>query len=49
VARRYTDDERDNFDIWLPVWLARYNKLVFGALYLAGIAYALEHWMQSPG
>jgi hypothetical protein len=41
VAARYTDDRRDNFDIYLPEWLARNNKLVFGALYLVGIACTL--------
>ena len=37
VAARYTDDRRDNFDIYLPEWLARHNKLIFGALYVGGI------------
>ena len=41
VAGRYTEDRRDNFDIYLPLWLARYNKEVFGSLYLAGIAYTV--------
>jgi polyferredoxin len=39
VAGRYTEDRRDNFDIYLPLWLARYNKHVFGSLYVAGILY----------
>jgi len=37
VAARYTDDRRDNFDIYLPQWLARHNKLIFGALYVFGV------------
>ena len=37
VAARYTDDRRDNFDIYLPLWLARNNKTVFGWLFLAGV------------
>ena len=41
VAARYTSDRRDNFDIYLPLWLARYNKHVFGTLYVAGIVYTL--------
>ncbi|MBB6093295.1 polyferredoxin [Povalibacter uvarum] len=41
IAARYTSDRRDNFDIYLPLWLARYNKHVFGTLYVAGIAYTL--------
>lgn len=41
VAGRYTSDRRDNFDIYLPLWLARYNKQLFGALYVAGIVYTV--------
>lgn len=44
VAARYTHDRRDNFDIYLPVWLARYNKQLFGALYVAGIVYTVVVW-----
>ena len=44
VAARYTDDRRDNFDIYLPEWLARHNKLIFGALYFAGVALTLTTW-----
>jgi hypothetical protein len=47
VAARYTDDRRANFDIYLPEWLARYNKQVFGPLYLGGVAFALLHWLRS--
>jgi hypothetical protein len=43
VAARYTDDRRDNFDIYLPLWLARYNKLIFGCLFAAGLLYTLVH------
>lgn len=28
IAARYTDNRRDNFDIFLPEWLARHNKLI---------------------
>lgn len=40
VAARYTDDRRDDFDIYLPLFVARYNKQIFGGLYVVGIAYA---------
>lgn len=40
VAERYTEDRSDNFDIYLPVWLARHNKLIFGSLFIAGELYA---------
>ena len=39
VAARYTDDHRVNFDIYLPEWLARHNKEIFGPLYALGVAY----------
>jgi hypothetical protein len=44
VAARYTDDRRDNFDIYLPEWLARYNKQVFGPLYVLGILFTVARW-----
>ena len=45
VAARYTDDRRDNFDIYLPLWLARYNKTIFGWLYVAGLLVTLARWL----
>jgi hypothetical protein len=47
VAARYTDDRRDNFDIYLPLWLARYNQIVFGSLYVAGVVFAAVRWVQA--
>lgn len=44
LAARYTEDRRDNFDIYLPLWLARYNKQIFGALFVAGLAYVGYRW-----
>jgi hypothetical protein len=44
VAARYTDDRRDNFDIYLPLWLARYNKQIFGTLYALGVLFSLLKW-----
>jgi hypothetical protein len=46
VAARYTDDRRDNFDIYLPLWVARYNKQIFGSLFVAGIVYTIVQWRQ---
>jgi hypothetical protein len=46
VAERYTEDRRNNFDIYLPLWLATYNKQVFGGLYLASLVFALVRWVQ---
>ena len=41
IAARYTSDRADNFDIYLPLWLARYNKQIFGTMFVAGIVFAL--------
>jgi hypothetical protein len=46
VARRYTDDERSNFDIYIPAWLAAHTKPIFGLLYGGGIALALAGWIR---
>ncbi|MET0392925.1 MAG: hypothetical protein ABW019_07275 [Chitinophagaceae bacterium] len=32
LARRYSDSQQDNFDIFLPNWLARYTKLIYTTL-----------------
>jgi hypothetical protein len=44
VAARYTDDRRDNFDIYLPLLIARYNKQIFGTLFVAGILFTILMW-----
>jgi hypothetical protein len=44
VAARFTSDRRANFDIYLPLWLARYNKEIFGSLFVAGILFTLAQW-----
>jgi hypothetical protein len=36
MAGRFTDERRENFDIYLPVWLATHNQLIFGTFYVAG-------------
>ena len=45
IAARYTPDRRDNFDIYLPEWLAKHNKLIFGALFVFGLLFALARWL----
>ena len=44
VAGRYTKDRRDNFDIYLPIWLARWNKVIFGTLFVLGGGFVLGRW-----
>ncbi|HYD93961.1 MAG TPA: hypothetical protein VEC01_01450 [Noviherbaspirillum sp.] len=45
VAARYTSDRADNFDICLPRWLARYNKAIFGTLFVADLILAGGRWL----
>ncbi len=44
VAARYTTDRPDNFDIYLPLVIARYNKQVFGTFYVLGLLLVLARW-----
>jgi hypothetical protein len=37
VARKYSDSQKYNFDIFLPVWLAKYNKLIFASFFIVGL------------
>ena len=37
LASKYSVSAKDNFDIFLPEWLARHNKLIFGPLFFTGI------------
>jgi hypothetical protein len=47
LASRYTEDRSDNFDIYLPLWLARHNKMIFGTLFVIGGLFVLGLWMVS--
>jgi hypothetical protein len=46
VAARFTDDRRANFDIYLPLWLATWNKQIFSALFVGGLLFTLVRWLQ---
>lgn len=44
VAGRYTAQRQANFDIYLPLWLARHNQRIFGTLYAVGVLYTAVAW-----
>lgn len=46
-AARYSGERAENFDIYLPCWLAKHNKRIFGALFVAGAALAAVCWLRS--
>ena len=37
VARKYSDDHEDGFDIFLPRFIAKHNKTIFLTLYVIGV------------
>ena len=44
IARRYSDSTKDNFDIYLPNWLAKWNKLIYTILFvliICGLIYRI--------
>ena len=45
IAERYTDEDADNFDIYLPAWLAKHNKAIFSVLFAFGSAYSIYRWL----
>ena len=46
VAARYTEAREPNFDIYLPLVVAKYNKEIFGSLFVLGIAYTAFLWFR---
>lgn len=40
-AKKYSNSEKANFDIFLPNWLAKNNKLIFTIIYIIGLLLVL--------
>jgi len=47
IARRYSDSDKHNFDIYLPNWLAKHNKIIYFSL-LVIIILMLIYRLLSP-
>jgi len=47
LAGRYTKAHKENFDIYLPLWLARRNKIIFGTLFVLGELFVLCRWLMA--
>jgi hypothetical protein len=41
LARRYSASTQDNFDIFLPNWLARHTKLIYTSIMVAVLAFTI--------
>ena len=37
IARKYSDSTKANFDIFLPNWLAKHNKLIYTSIFVVAI------------
>lgn len=37
LARKYSNSQKENFDIFLPNWLAKFNKVIFTTIFLIGL------------
>lgn len=37
MARKYSNSTKDNFDIFLPNWIARHNKLIYTGIFTISI------------
>jgi hypothetical protein len=48
MAARYTEDRSDNFDIFLPARLAKYNQLIFGSLFAVGQVFLIARLTLGP-
>jgi hypothetical protein len=46
LAARFTADRAANFDSFLPLWLAQYNKAIFGSLFVAGELVCVWRWLE---
>lgn len=44
LAARFTENRSPDFDIYLPVWLARHNKVIFGTLFLVNELIVVAMW-----
>lgn len=41
IARKYSDSQKENFDIFLPIWLAKHNKAIFTSIFIVGLIIVL--------
>jgi hypothetical protein len=48
VARKYSASEKHNFDIYLPEWLAKYNKPVYTSILLIVIIIFIYRLITNP-
>ncbi|MBS1631057.1 MAG: hypothetical protein JST10_00640 [Bacteroidetes bacterium] len=37
LARKYSNSTKSNFDIYLPEWLARHNKIIYTIIFISAL------------
>jgi hypothetical protein len=47
IARKYSDSQKENFDIFLPNWLAKNNKLIFTSIFIVGLMIVVVRVIQN--
>lgn len=47
LARKYSDSTKANFDIYLPNWLAKHNKVIFTTLFILALILVLIRYFSS--
>ncbi|SDL38235.1 hypothetical protein SAMN04488514_101607 [Kriegella aquimaris] len=47
LARKYSDSKKENFDIFLPNWLAKYNKFIFTSIFIVGLLLVVIRFIQN--
>ena len=45
LGYKYTDNHEVGFDIYLPKWLAKDNKIIFGAIFVIGILLIIYRYL----
>jgi len=48
LAVRYAPEDSANFDIYLPKFVAKYNKQIFGTIFILGGLFAMAEWLLVP-
>jgi len=47
IARKYSNSQKANFDIFLPHWLAKYNKQIFTSIFIVGLLIVIYQTLNS--
>ena len=47
MARKYSNSSKENFDIFLPNWLAKHNKLIFTSIFIVGLVLVVARVIQN--